>query len=448
MCSIAEDDFGDEGGAHGMKEDTPQPDLAPNELCRKCNTEPAVLKLNLKEPQCRACFLNYVRHKFRATLGSSKIVRRGSRVLIVFTGTQENVTLLDMVRFGLEQDSFKQLRIVPVLLYVDDEFVGKTNETRLELLAKRLDILKQFKSFPAYYTVTGSTKQPVVLNLDDSFVPSDFLEDETRLTHALDALRSVSSKQDLLEQVRKQTYRNMAVALNCSYVFLSDIGIDLAKTLLSNVALGRGCSLAQDVAFCDDRDDAVKLIRPIRDLNPDEVSNYFQFSETPLRYLTLQKHFEDRPSLQNLTAKFIDNLQLSFPSTVSTVFRTGDKLDAPKPAPSAKVESTKETDFLALFDRTLTLERSSSPPVAAERCQFCGAALDYHGSKTLFATEYSRLVSSRINAACSHEEILQKSKQMDQDAERAVNGDDDGERLALLKHLCHGCRNIFTDINE
>uniref|UniRef100_A0A182NGW9 Cytoplasmic tRNA 2-thiolation protein 2 n=1 Tax=Anopheles dirus TaxID=7168 RepID=A0A182NGW9_9DIPT len=429
-----------------MKEDTPQPELAPNELCRKCNTEPAVLKLNLKEPQCRMCFLNYVRHKFRATLGSSKIVRRGSRVLVVFTGTQENVTLLDMIRFGLEQDSFKQLRIVPVLLYVDDEFVERTNETRLDLLAKRLDVLRQFINFPMYYTVSGSSKH-VELNLDEAFVPSDFQADETRLTQALDALRSVSSKQDLLEQVRKQTYRKMASALDCNYVFLSDIGIDLAKMLLSNVALGRGCSLAQDVAFCDDRDDTVKLIRPIRDLNPDEISNYFQFSETPLRYLPQEKLFMEKPSLQNLTAKFIDNLQQSFPSTVSTVFRTGDKLDAPKAGPVA-IGSKEESDLLALFDGTLTLGDNSSPAAVIDRCRFCGAALDYHGSKTLYATEYSRLVSSRINAACSHEDILQKSKQMELDAERAVNGDDGGERRALLKHLCHGCRNIFTDIND
>uniref|UniRef100_A0A182Y1A7 Cytoplasmic tRNA 2-thiolation protein 2 n=1 Tax=Anopheles stephensi TaxID=30069 RepID=A0A182Y1A7_ANOST len=446
MCSIAEDDFGDDGAAHGMKEDTPQPELAANELCRKCNTELAVLKLNLKEPQCRSCFLNYVRHKFRASLGSTKIVRRGSRVLIIFTGGPENVTLLDMIRFGLEQDSFKQLRIVPVLLYMDDEFVNRADELRMQRLAKRINVLKQFSNFPSYYTVCGSSKY-VEVTFEEEFSPTGFEEDEKRLIHVLEAVRSVSSKQDLLEQVHKQTYRSIAKALNCNYVFLSDIGIDLAKTLLSNVALGRGCSLAQDVAFCDDRDNAVKLIRPIRDLNPDEISNYLQYSEAQLLHLPLAKHFDDKPSLQNLTAKFIDNLQQSFPSTVSTVFRTGDKLDAPKvvqkTAPASA--SVDGTDFLALFDKKFTLKEQ---PTVAEYCRFCGAALDYRGSKTLFATEYSRLVSSRINAACSHEDILQKSKQMEQDAERAVNGEDDDERRELLKHLCHGCRNIFEDINE
>uniref|UniRef100_A0A182K6R7 Cytoplasmic tRNA 2-thiolation protein 2 n=1 Tax=Anopheles christyi TaxID=43041 RepID=A0A182K6R7_9DIPT len=446
MCSIVEDDFGDDGGAHAMKEDTPQPELAGNELCRKCNTEQAVLKLNQKEVQCRGCFLNYVRHKFRASLGSTKIVRRGSRVLIILTGTPENITLLDMVRYGLEQDAFKQLRIIPILLYVDDDFVENTCEGRLQQLAKRLQVLKQFHTFPSYYTVCGSSKH-VDLTFDDSFSPAGFEQDEQRLLKILDAVRSVSSKQDLLEQVRKQTYRQIAQTLQCNYVFLSDIGIDLAKTLLSNVALGRGCSLAQDVAFCDDRDDAVKLIRPIRDLNPDEVGNYLQYSETPLLALPIAKHFDEKPSLQNLTAKFIDNLMESFPSTVSTVYRTGDKLDAPKVVrngPTTIESQQHEEDFLALFEKTLALD---DRPLGG-CCRFCGASLDYRGSKTLFATEYSRLVSSRINAACSHEDILQKSKQMELDAERAVNGEDgQDEQRVLLKQLCHGCRNIFDDLN-
>ncbi|XP_058125743.1 cytoplasmic tRNA 2-thiolation protein 2 [Anopheles ziemanni] len=420
MCSIVEDDFGDDGGEHAMKENTPQLELAGNEICRKCNSEPAVLKLNLKDPQCRQCFLNYVRHKFRASLGSSKIVRRGSRVLVIYTGTAENVTLLDMIRFGLEQDSFKQLRIVPVLLFVDDSFVTQTPERRQEQLSRRLSVLRQF-NFPSYYTTSGSGKY-IELPQNDSFSSTDFDQEEAQLIHTINAVRSVTSKQDLLQQIRMQTYRKIAKELSCAYVFLSDIGVDLAKTLLSNVVLGRGCTLAQDVAFCDDRDDTVKIIRPVRDINPDEIQNYLQYSEMKLDYLPNVDHFGDKPSLQNLTAAFIDNLQQSFPSTVSTVFRTGDKLDAPK--------SSDEQDHVH------------------GKCCFCGALLDYRGSKTLFATEYSRLVSSRINASCNHDEILEKSKRMEVDAERAVNGEAGEKHDDLMKNLCHGCRNIFVDIDK
>ncbi|XP_050095156.1 cytoplasmic tRNA 2-thiolation protein 2 [Anopheles aquasalis] len=442
MCSIVEDDFGDDGGVHAMKEDTPQPQLVENELCRKCNVEQAVLKLDHKEPQCRMCFLNYVRHKFRASLGSSKIVRRGSRVLIILTGTPENVALLDMVRFGLEQDAFKQLRIEPVLMFVDDDFLSKTAPERKEKLAILQDILRQF-NFPAHYTVSGSTKV-MEFPFDSAFTPPEsFALDETRLKEIINGTRSVTSKQDLLEQVRKQTYQAVARSLNCNYVFLSDIGIDLAKTLLSHVALGRGCSIAQDVAFCDDRYGTVKLIRPIRDLNPDEITHYLKLAEKQHNTIPRVDHFADRPSLQNLTAKFIDHLQGSFPSTVSTIYRTGDKLDAVQPTNTSLPEASTKVDILGLLEK-------KKPPTPLdgghpEQCVFCGAVLDYRGSKTLYATEYSRLVSSRVNASCSHEDILVKSKQMELDAARMVNGEDEDELSKLKKNLCHGCRNIFVD---
>uniref|UniRef100_A0A2M4BN88 Cytoplasmic tRNA 2-thiolation protein 2 n=1 Tax=Anopheles marajoara TaxID=58244 RepID=A0A2M4BN88_9DIPT len=443
MCSIVEDDFGDDGGVHAMKEDTPQPQLVENELCRKCNVEVAVLKLDHKEPQCRMCFLNYVRHKFRAALGSSKIVRRGSRVLIILTGIPENVALLDMVRFGLEQDAFKQLRIEPVLLFVDDDFLSKAPSERQENLASLQDILRQF-SFPTHYTVSGSTKV-VELPFEGAFTPPEtFAQDEARLKETISGTRSSTSKQDLLEQVRKQTYQAVARTLNCNYVFLSDIGIDLAKTLLSHVALGRGCSIAQDVAFCDDRYGSVKLIRPIRDLNPAEITQYLKLAEKQHNTLARGDHFADRPSLQNLTAKFIDNLQESFPSTVSTIYRTGDKLDALKPTNKSRPEAFTEVDILGLLEKKKPPFHPSddSDP---EHCVFCGAVLDYRGSKTLYATEYSRLVSSRVNASCSHEDILVKSKQMELDAARMVNGEGEDELSQLKKNLCHGCRNIFVD---
>ncbi|XP_049547275.1 cytoplasmic tRNA 2-thiolation protein 2 [Anopheles darlingi] len=442
MCSIVEDDFGDDGGVHAMKEDTPQPQLVENELCRKCNVEEAVLKLDHKEPQCRMCFLSYVRHKFRASLGSSKIVRRGSRVLIILTGTPENVALLDMVRFGLEQDAFKQLRIEPVLLFVDDDFLSKTPPERQEKLANLQDILRQF-SFPTHYTVSGSTKV-VEWPSDGAFTPPEtFSSEEDRLREIINGTRSVTSKQDLLEQVRKRTYQAVARTLQCNYVFLSDIGIDLAKTLLSHVALGRGCSIAQDVAFCDDRNGTVKLIRPIRDLNPDEITQYLKLAEKQHNTLARVDHFADRPSLQNLTAKFIDNLQESFPSTVSTIYRTGDKLDALKPCHNSRAEVSTEGDILGLFQKKKpAIPRGGGDP---EQCVFCGAVLDYRGSKTLYATEYSRLVSSRVNASCSHEDILVKSKQMELDAARMVNGEDENELSQLKKNLCHGCRNILVD---
>ncbi|KAL1390364.1 hypothetical protein pipiens_012398 [Culex pipiens pipiens] len=429
MCSIVEDDFGDEGGAHTMKEESPAPAISAttdgDELCRKCTVNPSVLKLNLKEPQCRECFLHYVRHKFRASLGATKIVRRGSRVLVVFNGCAENVVMLDMIRYGLQQESFKKLRIEPVVVFVSEDHVGREDGERL-----------------------GVVQEKECVAVEDSDLLERYSEERARFNKILSGFKSATSKQDFIVQNRKQTLKVIAKRLECPYVFLSDIGLDLAKTLLSNVALGRGRSLALDIAFCDDRDEQHKIIRPMRDLNPDEIANYLKHADNELSYITLEDPFKDKPSLQNLTCKFVDGLQRTYPSTVSTVFRTGDKMscETVKPTP----EHDADQDLLSLFDKSLRLDNGST----SVRCKFCHSALDFHGSTTLFATEFSRMVSSRINVELSHEAIVESSKRMEEDARRRVNGEEveggDGEEddmVQLRRELCHSCRNMFVEFS-
>ncbi|XP_001654590.2 cytoplasmic tRNA 2-thiolation protein 2 [Aedes aegypti] len=443
MCSIGEDDFGDEGGVHAMKEESPLPEGATTieqEICRKCNDQRAVLKLNQKEPQCRECFLHYVRHKFRASLGATKIVRRGSKVMVVFNGAPENVVMLDMIRHGLEQEAFKKLRVDPVVVFVGEDFIGRDQEGYEQSVREKVQILRQF-GFPAYYTVLGAQDS---CSIEDNCLAGKFIGDQDKVTKVLQGIKSITSKQDFIVQTRKQTYKAIAKKLECGYIFLSSIGLELAKTLLSDVSLGRGKSLALDIAFCDDRDEERKIIRPMRDLNPEEIEYYLKFAENQLQSVAIVDPYLDKSSLQNLTSKFVDGLQLSFPSTVSTVFRTGDKLGAEK-IPTCDNQLEDDDHFATLFDKSLKLESNAEEP---RKCKFCHSALDYRDSTTLFATEFSRMVSSRINVQLSHEEIIESTKLMEQDACKLVNAElEDDEMRQLKRELCHACRNILVDFD-
>jgi cytoplasmic tRNA 2-thiolation protein 2 len=80
MCSIGEDDFEDLGGVHAMVADNKDEKLPDDEICKKCNKDKTVVKLSFKVAQCKNCFILYVRHKFRAAIGSTKIVKRDSNV--------------------------------------------------------------------------------------------------------------------------------------------------------------------------------------------------------------------------------------------------------------------------------------------------------------------------------------------------------------------------------
>lgn len=433
MCSVTEDDFGDEGGAHSMVED-PKINGFDGELCKKCHIEACQIKLDFKESMCMTCFLVYVRHKFRATLGSTKIVRRGSKVLLHFTGNAENVCLLDMIKYAFEQESHKRLAFDLELAYIDEHLVdmdgGHDPVKRLRMIQGVTAVLEQFPNFRCYYTTIGGAtiELPLISSLSISDVQT-VIEREKKFLAIFNSLQSLSSKQDLLATTRSNVLREAATALECQYVFISDISITMATRLLTNISLGRGSSAALDVAFCDDRIEALKFVRPFKDLNPVEVTSYIKF--TNLKVLEDKSYGCDHgnfASIQNLTSKFINDLQQNFSSTVSTVYRTCSKI--------APVDKASPIDG----DIPQCLKNDLNFVDMNQRCVMCKSFLDYENSETLFATEFSRLVAE---SAGSEDHV----KNIDE-IERKVHKNVEGGNCRVKKHLCHGCRNIFIGLND
>lgn len=425
MCSIGEDDFGDEGGKHAMEL---EPKIAntqlPDEICKKCNTNKIVVKLNLKEAQCKSCFFTFVRHKFRAALGSTRVVERGARVLLIFDGTVESCVMFDMIRFALKEDQFKRLTLDPSALFIDDSCGFEANNEKCrEYLDETLELLNYFGFDSFYVDISRSKEIHRIENFKDfSALPRS--EDGRKEFHStLNSIKGLTARQDFVQKLRSNIIRSVASELNFKCVFLPMISSDIATTLLANVALGRGSSVADDISFCDNRrSDDVKLLRPIRTLISLEVETYVKLNQN-IKWPNQINNFVGRTSttpnasIQNLTKQFVDGLQENFASTVSTVFRTGDKITAA--APTISNQSTGKT------------------------CTFCYSVLDFENSPTLFAIEYSRAVS----ASAGHSDI-NDAQLMTQKANDAVLGLTDEDDIKLYKNLCHGCRNIFRDLHS
>lgn len=397
MCSIGEDDFGDEGALHTMQPDL-LPTLEPEEICKKCNIQPVVIKLSFKEGQCRDCFLVYVRHKFRATLGATKAVPRGSNVMLYFDGSSAAVVLLDMINHAMTQEPFKRLHFNPFILFIDESAALQMD--RGCHLTRIRHLLQQFSFENCHYSSIGSS---CVAKLDESDLAA-FEENDQLFIGQLNAIKCLTSKQDLMTKTRNNILCKAAQTLGCQFIFTSETVVDAASTLMTNIALGRGASVAQDVAFADRRSMDVTILRPIRDLNKLEVDTYVKLNKLEvLDDNAYGTSAGDSASIQNLTRKFIHGLQANYTSTISTIFRTGDKI-APK----------------------------SSETV----CKFCHSALDLEGSSTLFAVEYSRCLSASTlqNRETDFNQIEEKATDL-------LAGSSDG----LLKYLCHSCRNIVSD---
>lgn len=402
MCSIGEDDFGDEGGAHAMvAESLPAGIVLTPGDCNKCGTTSSseLYKLNFRTAECRDCFLSYVRHKFRAALGAAKVLPRDAEVLLVLDGSAESLVLLDMLHFAQTQNTFKRLHCNARVVYVEDQALQECDPVDVESLKA---LSRQYEPFDFHVIELGTPSSS--LREIKEYSPT-FSKENNRLRSKLDKLRSLTARQDYLQQERKNLIASVAQQLHCSHVFESSISVDLATQLLTAIALGRGGSAALDVALLDNRlaGGAVKLLRPLKDLNEQEVQFYVHAQRLKPLVRTSSRYGQERgetASLQNLTAAFVTNLQQNYASTVSTVFRTGDKI-----APNTHPEQAS--------------------------CVHCQSALDSRLSDTLLAIEYSRSVSEAGVALYKNGEDLEGLAK---------------RRLESLDGLCHACHSIQAEL--
>lgn len=391
MCSIGEDDFGDEGGIHSMQKEPTEitSNIQVNQICNNCKTNNVVVKLAFKEAQCKSCFLMYVRHKFRAALGTTKIVRRGSNVLIDFDGSPNSLVLMHMINYAISQETFRKLHFNVFTLFIDENCIEQKEDPK-SIIDNLKNILAQFNFNSNFFSCIDTDE--TLINVD-TLNYLDITYDNIDFLKKLNSIKNLSLKQDFIRMTRKNILRLIAEKLDCQYIFTSEISTELAALVLADVALGRGQSAAFDVGFVDDRIEHAKIIRPIRDLTEAEVQHYIALTEIQhfnKSNFIYGKNKGEFSSIQNLTAHFVDGLQKNFSSTVSTVFRTGDKFALNR----VKIES---------------------------QCEFCKGLIDCENSETLHAIEFSSKVSTINN-----------------DREETSN---------LMKSLCHGCRNIFCNFD-
>lgn len=144
---------------------------------------------------------------------------------------------------------------------------------------------------------------------------------------------------------RKRLLIDVAKKLRCKSVFTTETSSEIASHLLTNVSLGRGYHLPLDIVnihnfilefyfnllnnfiqgVCDNRHEEVKIVRPLRTYEVKELVYYNIFNNlNPISVPERRKNPYD--SIQNLVEKFVTDLQMNYPATVTTVVRTGDKL--------------------------------------------------------------------------------------------------------------------------
>ncbi|XP_041048696.1 cytoplasmic tRNA 2-thiolation protein 2 isoform X2 [Carcharodon carcharias] len=142
------------------------------------------------------------------------------------------------------------------------------------------------------------------------------------------SIKTLTAKEELLQTLRHHLLLHTARIKGYTKIMLGDSCTRLAVKLLTNISLGRGASLAIDTGFSDNRYGDIMIVRPMREYSSKEIAFYNKLFDVPNIFTpALDTKANDKASIHRLTESFVNKLQTDFPSTVSTVYRTSEKLN-------------------------------------------------------------------------------------------------------------------------
>lgn len=298
-----------------MKRKTKAKDMS---VCMKCKIEKPVVIIRINDPMCRSCFLSYATHKFRSTLGKSKLVKANDKVLIAVSGGHTSIAMLHLVKEALSEGAHKRLKFSPGVVFIDESVILNQN---VEAAMKQLSQDIGTYQYPFYLI-------PLFKNIEKA-TENDEKNEQEIFKENYDKIKTLTAQTNFVEMLKLQLIVHTAKEHGYNKVMVGENSTTLSMKMLCNISQGRGISLHQDIAVGDDRFSDVMIIRPMREFSSKEAAMYNRLLD--LKHYSipnLHTMKESRSSLQRQTEEFITGLQAEFPSTVSTVFRTGDKLSS------------------------------------------------------------------------------------------------------------------------
>ena len=359
MCSIVD-------GAFPVEEEKTQVTNLDDKVCQKCKTERPVLTLRKKDVYCKACFLTNCNHKFRSTLGKNKAIKPKDRILVAFSGSQGSLAVLKLIRNSLEDENNpKKVNYTPHILIIDD---GLIDFSTIVELAQKFNFPIYAVHLSEIMNLAQDPNKNIAVKIDDYEKPKH----SNDLSAFLNQSSDQTSKTMAIKDLRRQILIKSAIELNSLKIFTGECATSLAITLLSGVASGRGAQVGNEAAFSDQRHSQVQILRPLREFSVKEVAFFNQHNpgeEVPIPHENEGTKQDAKSfSIEKLTESFVLGLQEGFPSTVPTIFRTGDKL------------------LLDISSEEL-------------QCVLCHGLIDKgtqkRGCSALEATQFSRLVSEK-----------------------------------------------------
>ncbi|PVF95860.1 hypothetical protein CPB86DRAFT_827658 [Serendipita vermifera] len=205
----------------------------------------------------------------------------------------------------------------------------------------------------------------------------------SRLQEYLRSLPTQTSKRDGINLLKRQLIERTAHSLGITHILFGRTLTSMSAALLSNVCTGRGFNILDEFqSNCD----GVISFNPLKDLGSKECGAYAWWNGIPVLSSPIRRasSLSGGASISQLTSHFIVGLDKDYPSTVSTILKTCNKV-----VPKGNSDSTcrlcnrnmQKPEELAV-PTLVTLIRAA--PLARDRNDFC------YGCETLLTSSNSR----------------------------------------------------------
>lgn len=276
-------------------------------------------------------------------------------------------------------------------------------------------------------------------------------DDDAVMRETFDKLESDTARDELLRQLRRRLLASAARELDCNKILVADTSFDLAVKVLGDVSTGRGSQLVCNVGFSDTRSTDVTFLRPLRDFTGEEVVGYLQCYDLDPILASLKYNRSVPASIRSIAKSFVYRLDNEFYGTVSTIYRTSEKL-------ARKTEEIKR----------INTEMNTA---VNNCCILCELTLDpgYTREERLSVVQartFSKLVSTSVG--CSSNILLNSSDVRGQLKDERMESGDQSEKEKcrcngtacisprsrtlqpeiIEKYFCYGCRLIFLSSNQ
>jgi len=353
MCQV-------DDGETEMRRDLPRNRKAESRSsCVKCSSTDVVIPHGANAALCQLCFANNVNHKFRATVAKSQLVRQGEAVLLAHSLGTSSSAMLSLVAQGLKPETARKIRFSPgAVLHIDQSSaettldMPSTSDVRDRVQFFHRSVTNAFAALdlprvpclvaPIEYAMTIDDNQgEQVLSVDigledgvDNYLAflqrNDVLKARKKLHAFLGGLKSATSKLRAIQLLRKKLTARVGRSKGFTCIMEGTSATRVAIDIMTDLALGRGTQIPQDVGLIDRRfqsTDRLVILRPLREFTDKETSVYNNLNKVETYApISLETKAAPQSSIQRATEEFVLGLQRDFSSTVSTVWKTGEKL--------------------------------------------------------------------------------------------------------------------------